>query len=64
MTTAIKITNTGHYPVVANVWETNTPRDEGQTVERHELKPGESTPDITIYNWRRGVTILEVDPGT
>lgn len=62
MTTHIKVTNTGHFPVVANVWEAH--QDTEKVVERHELKPGDSTPEIVIYSWRRGVTVLEMDPGT
>lgn len=64
MTTSIKIINDGHFPVVVNVVEVDRYRDEGRNVQRFDLKPGEETPSITIYNWRRYVNILEMDPGT
>lgn len=59
MTTTIKVENVGVHPVVVNVWETDNPTSDGSNVERFDLKPGEKSPGITIYNWRRGVTILE-----
>lgn len=37
MTTHVKVTNSGHYPVVVNVWETDNPKTEGSNVERHDL---------------------------
>lgn len=62
MTTNVKITNTGHYPVVVNVWEAKTPRDEGINIERIDLAPTEETHPITIYGWQRGITVLEAAP--
>lgn len=64
MTTSIKVVNDGHYPVVVNVVECSKIGDEGNTVERHDLKPGDESPSITIYGWRRYVNVLETDPGT
>lgn len=64
MTTSIKIVNDGHFPVAVNVVECERYRDEGRNVQRFDLKPGETSPSITIYNWRRYVNILEMDPGT
>lgn len=61
MTTQVKIANVGTHPICVNVWETDSPRNEGSTVERHDLAPGESSPPITIWGWRRGVTIMEMD---
>lgn len=60
MTTAVKIENTGTHDVKVNVWETSSPADEGKVVDSFDLKPGESTPSITIYSWRKGVTVLEM----
>lgn len=62
MTTHVKVTNSGHYPVVVNVWETDDPRTEGSNVGRLDLAPGETTPEIHVYSWRRGITILEAAP--
>lgn len=63
MTTKVQITNTGHLAVCVNVWEKSSPRDEGKNVERHDLKPGETTTDITVYSWVRGITIVETGEG-
>lgn len=59
MTTSIKIVNDGHFPIVVNVVEVERYRDEGRNVQRFDLNPGEETPSITIYNWRRYVNVLE-----
>lgn len=59
MTTAVKITNRGTHAIVVNVWETASPMSEGENVQRIDLQPGEESPSITIYGWRRGVTVLE-----
>lgn len=63
MTTSVKVLNDGHYPVVVNVVECERYRDEGKTVERHDLKPGETSPTITIYGWRRYINVLETAVG-
>lgn len=60
MTTSVKIVNDGHYPIVVNVFERSAPGTEGTNVEKHDLKPGETSPSITIYGWRRSINILEV----
>lgn len=64
MTTSIKIVNDGHYPVVVKAVECERPRDLGTAVEQHDLQPGESSPSITVYGWRRYVIVGEMDPGT
>lgn len=62
MTTNAKIENTGHYEIVVNVCEVSSPDAKETTVERYGLKPGESSPSIVIYGWRRFITILEMAP--
>lgn len=63
MTTKVRIENTGHLPIVVNVWEAEAQHIEAKNIERYDLAPGEKTPDLTIWSWRRGVTILEAGAG-
>lgn len=62
MTTHVKVTNSGHYHVVVNIWETDNPAKEGSHIERHDLAPGATTGENMLYSWRRGITILEATP--
>lgn len=61
MTMKVTVTNEGPegYEATVNVVECQSPADEGQTVERHDLKLGESV-TVQIYGWRRYVNVLEM----
>jgi hypothetical protein len=64
MTCRITIENTSesNHSVVVNVAETDSPRHEGKSVERHDLAVGEKV-TVTIWGWQRYVNVLESDDG-
>lgn len=62
MTTEVEIKNVSENksPIIVNVWETESPRNVGKNVERHNLLFGQSVM-VRIWGWQRGITIIEAD---